>query len=438
MTEQCCIPDDIVRCSLRDILDKKTAARVHCSNPRCLQSGLVHQGCFYKWEDMLVSYLLQQEERDVDAKVLERLLWTREMWELPLPRQLIQCKCGEGELKGLVENDEMNERNDFPDNENPRSVTLQELGGGDGDDHDEVKILKGNNKVLPVENNTDEGRWEVVTRCKVKKKSPVKNTAKKQQRKSSTKKPIVRSYKLPEAGPDPDPGKKPNITSTKSGNPEGRRDSSGLIHCCSCKTVHSSLPDFIKHCKSSQHNNQMLGDFNNNENIEEDVLEVKREVNNLKKGLIEVMKQGLEKDITSTIEMEQFKERCETELKKGSSVLALLIEKFQAMEDNIVMMQDSIVKMEEKITSLSALVKSNEEEIDSHSHFIHGNGLTKCTENTEIEKKRKGLSHVDEEVFEDYIDENRESIRLSEINAKLAVLALLLTGVFYLIAFGLM
>ena len=65
----CFSTSDIVRCNLRDILDKKTAARVHCSNPRCLQSGLVHQGCFYKWEDMLVKYLLQHEENDVDAKV---------------------------------------------------------------------------------------------------------------------------------------------------------------------------------------------------------------------------------------------------------------------------------------------------------------------------------------------------------------------------------
>merc|ERR1712002_1449228 len=168
--------------------------------------------------------------------------------------------------------------------ENPRSVTHQELGGGDGNDDDEVKILKGNINVLPLENISDEGRWEVVNRRKVKKKSPVKNIAKKQQRKSLTKKPNVRAYRLPEAGPDPDPTKKPNLTSTKSGNPEGRRDSSGLIHCCSCKTVHSSLPDFIKHCKSSLHNNQVLGDFNNNDNKEEDVLEVKRDVNNLKKG----------------------------------------------------------------------------------------------------------------------------------------------------------
>ena len=47
-------------------------------------------------------------------------------------------------------------------------------------------------------------------------------------------------------------------TVTKSGKPEGKRDSTGLIHCISCKTVHLSLPDFIQHCKSSQHSSQVL------------------------------------------------------------------------------------------------------------------------------------------------------------------------------------
>merc|ERR1711909_179653 len=165
----------------------------------------------------------------------------------------------------------------------------------------------------------------------------------------------------------------------------------------------------------------------NNDNKDEDILEVRKEVNNLKKGLIEIMRQGLEKDITATMEIDQFKERCETELKKGSSVLALLIEKYHAMEDNI-------VKMEEEITSLSALAKSIKEEIDSC--FIHGNELAKCTANTELEMKSQ--VEVDEEVFEDKLDENRDSIRLTKIIVKFAVLALVLTGVSYLIKFGLM
>merc|ERR1719233_2693008 len=119
-------------------------------------------------------------------------------------------------------------------------------------------------------------------------------------------------------------------------------------------------------------------------------MEVKREVNNLKKGLIEVMKQGLEKDITATMEME------------------------------------------EKITSMSALIKNNKEEIDSC--FSHGSESAKYNANTKIKMKRK----VDEGVFEGNIDEKRDSRKLTEINVKLAVLSLLLTGVFYFVAFDFM
>ena len=111
------------------------------------------------------------------------------MWELPLPRQLTQCKCGEGELKGLIENDDIEESEAFKNNENPGVVILQESGGGDGDDRDEIKVLKGNIHDHSVENNHDDGRWEVVNRSKVKNNSPMlKNTSKKQ-RKSGNKKP---------------------------------------------------------------------------------------------------------------------------------------------------------------------------------------------------------------------------------------------------------
>ena len=336
------------------------------------------------------------------------------MWELPLPRQLTQCKCGEGELKGLIENDDIEESEAFKNNENPGVVILQESGGGAGDDRDEIKVLKDNIHDHSVENNHDDGRWEVVNRSKVKNNSPMlKNTSKKQ-RKSTNKKPTLNDSKLPKAGPDPDPSKKTRM-STKSGNPEGRRDSSGLIHCCSCKSVHSSLPDFIKHCKSSQHNNQVVGDFNNNE---EDLLEVKREVNSLKKGLIEVMKKGLEKDITSTLEMEQFKEGFERELKKGSATMALLIEKLQAMEDNI-------VKIDEKLSSLNSAVKTNEEEIDSC--FNYGHELAERFANTDKEIMRERQAKDEKN------NENKSSFLLI-INI-LAVF-LLLTGVSLIIGFG--
>ena len=101
-----------------------------------------------------------------------------------------------------------------------------------------------------------------------------------------------------------------------------------------------------------------MGDLNTNE---EDFLEVKREVNNIKKGLIAVMKKGLEKDKISTMEMEQLKQGCEREL---ALALALMIEKLQTMEDKI-------VKIDEKVSLLSAEVKRNKEDIDSCSNYGH-------------------------------------------------------------------
>ena len=146
--------------------------------------------------------------------------------------------------------------------------------------------------------------------------SEIKTSEKKQRR---IKQSIVKKTgsQHPKSGPDP---------------PEGRRDSSGLIHCCSCKTVHSNLPDFIQHCKTGQHSKQVVGDVNNNAS-QEDIVDLRREVDHLKKGLVEIMKQGLERDTLDIIDFDQFKESYRDELKKNSATLALLIEKFQKLEE---------------------------------------------------------------------------------------------------------
>ena len=52
-----------MQCSIPDILDTATAVQVFCSNPFCWQSGLVHPGCFYKWEDRVVRFLVGDERR---------------------------------------------------------------------------------------------------------------------------------------------------------------------------------------------------------------------------------------------------------------------------------------------------------------------------------------------------------------------------------------
>ena len=188
----------------------------------------------------------------------------------------------------------------------------------------------------------------------------------------------------PKSGPDP---------------PEGRRDSSGLIHCCSCKTVHFNLPDFIQHCKTGQHSKQVLGDVNNN-GSEEDIVDLRRQVDHLKKGLVVViMKQGLETDMLATTD---FKESCKYELKKNSATLALLIEKFQGLEEKF-------LKVDDDLAALSLLVENNEKDIDSWYDCCQDltqsmTGLTK-----EFKSVKKN-SLVAQDLFEVKINEIVESV----------------------------
>ena len=118
-------PLDIVQCSFPDILDTNSAVQVFCSNPFCWQSGLLHSSCFYKWEDKVVRYLVSEERNNINIdrkvgtalaifaclliyyvfKVMDSLLWTKVMWALPLPANLTACKCGEGAIKRLFEDE---------------------------------------------------------------------------------------------------------------------------------------------------------------------------------------------------------------------------------------------------------------------------------------------------------------------------------------------
>ena len=101
--------------------------------------------------------------------------------------------------------------------------------------------------------------------------------------------------------------------------------------------------------------------MNNNDDSserEDEILYLRREVNHLKKGLVEVMKQGLEKDISVTFEFEQFKEKCNTELNQKDAILAILIEKFQGLEEQF-------LEVEEKMSSVNSLMKNNESDIET-------------------------------------------------------------------------
>ena len=276
-------------------------------------------------------------------QVMNSLLWPKHMWDLPLPSNLTACKCGEGSLKRMFEEEEL--ENDEV-SKGGRSPAMSNYSGLKEECQDEAKSDK----------DSVEGNWEVVSRTKQKKSSnaiEIKTAEKKQRRsKQTTKKQTGTQH--PKAGPDP---QRDTQTAYMAGQAEGRRDSSGLIHCCSCKTVHFNLPDFIQHCKTGQHSKQVLGDVNNNSS-EEDIVDLRRQVDHLKKGLVEIMKQGLEKDMLATTDFDQLKESCKNEFKKNSATLALLIEKFQGLEDKFLKVDDDFV-------ALSLMVENNEKEIDS-------------------------------------------------------------------------
>jgi len=356
----CCIPQDVVECVLPDILDTKFSVRVFCSNPVCWQSGVVHQGCFYKWEERVVRYLVTQEMNLVDSALMDSLLWTKEMWGLPLPASLTQCRCGEGELRVVEDKEDIKDGNEVSEDSPVVVVNESTETGCDGGIED-TSELNDNREEIPSDgkNPDDSGSWKVVSRAKVRGKAHninvSKNAVRSQKRRVSEAPKKQRVSPPPVAGPDP---VKRIQTVGMSGQAEGRRDSSGLIHCCSCKTVHTSLPDFIKHCKSIQHNKLVLGDAVYKGDTREEVSELQREVDHIKKCLVEVMKQGLEKDITASTKFDELKELCEEELNKKDAVLALLCEKFMALEEKL-------ARVEENVSKFSKTLESNEEELDS-------------------------------------------------------------------------
>jgi len=378
----CCIPNDIVECGLPDILDTATAVQVFCSNPFCWQSGLVHPCCFNKWEDRVVRFLLGDQRRgSTDQKVINSLLWTKQMWDLPIPSNLTSCKCGEGILKRMFVDEEV----DTDEVSKGPAITMSNYSGLKEECQDSDSV---------------EGNWEVVSRIKQKKScntAQMKTAVKKLRRSKQTTKKLT-GTQHPKEGPDP---QRDAQTAYLAGQAEGRRDSSGLIHCYSCKTVHINLTDFIKHCKSVQHSRQVLGDVNNN-GSEEDIVDLRRQVDQIKKGLVEIMKHRLEKDMLTIKDSEQFKESCKYELKKNSATLALIIEKFQGLEEKF-------LKVVDDLAALNLLVENNERDIDGCYDCCQDltQSITGLSKEFKSFKKTSLIAH---DLFEVKINESVESV----------------------------
>merc|ERR1719186_499204 len=176
----------------------------------------------------------------------------------------------------------------------------------------------------------EDDNWEIVSRLKSRKR--ISNTEKRTKNKSPPKK----KHPAPthKAGPNPQLGESAYVPPLHSSSQaEGKRDSSGLINCCSCQTVHASLPDFIQHCKTAQHcklqdrsatdglgkdiNNNVEEDNDIGREVVENANDIGREVAQMKRCLMELMKQRLEKDRLSAEKFEELRESFDSELRKS-------------------------------------------------------------------------------------------------------------------------
>ena len=217
----------------------------------------------------------------------------------------------------------------------------------------------------------DDDNWEIVSRLKSKKR--ISNAEKRTKNKSPPKK----KHPAPthKAGPNPQLEESAYVPPLQpSSQAEGKRDSSGLINCCSCQTVHASLPDFIQHCKTVQHcklqdrsasdgagkdiNNNVEEDNDIGREVVENDNDIVMEVYQLKRCLLELMKQRLDQDSLEAEKFEELRKSYDYELKKSRGTLNLLIEKFEKMGKKV-------FEFEEKLSSFHFKVENNEKDLES-------------------------------------------------------------------------
>jgi len=380
MAPLCSVPQ-AVSCPFPEILDSSTAVQVLCSNPLCWHSGLVHPGCYYRWENKVVSFLTSSggrgESTSVDSWV-NSSLWTSQMWDHPLPGSFTACKCGLGSLKRICVLKESD----------TGEASLESSGSFEAEVNNDCDTrgfkVKMNDDIYTGKRSSEE-KWEFVSRSRVKKcvekhlntfpTQPKKDSKLKMKiaNKESGKRAVKKkaSSSNPTTQPTaadapsktgPDPVLSETVLNNKSA--EGKRDSSGLIHCCSCHTVHVSLPHFIQHCKTDQHGRSQMKagveDFEVVEvnNISEGFNDLKREVQQLNKCLLELMKKRLDQDKVDDDRFEELRDDLEDELNRYNCSLSILAVKVQEMEEEI-------CEMKKKLSICSCTGDNNEKDLDS-------------------------------------------------------------------------
>ena len=284
------------------------------------------------------------------------------MWDLPLPSNLTVCKCGEGSLKRKFEDDELQVSKEVK--ASLLDVIVKPASSGDV----KPRELKGECiDEIPSPNESLEDNWEKVTRSKSKKKNKVSemNTMKKEKLCPFLSFPKPQSLApSPKRGPDSSLSETTYAPQLRPRAPaEGKRDNSGLIHCCSCQTVHPSLPDFIQHCRTRQHcklqEKSATGGVEKDENnVDDDDFDIRREMEQIKGCLLELMKQGLEQDRLAAEKNDEMRESFKFELKRNSGALSMLVEKLKEIDAKV-------LEIDGNISSCSLKVENNERDLDS-------------------------------------------------------------------------
>jgi len=386
MAPLCSVPQ-AVSCPFPEILDSSTAVQVLCSNPLCWHSGLVHPGCYYRWENKVVSFLTSSggrgESTSVDSWVNSSLL-TSQMWDHPLPSSFTACKCGMGSLNRIC----VSKESDKGEASLESSGSFEAEVNNDGDTSG-VKV-KINDDIYNGKESSEE-KWEFVSRSRVKKCADKHLNSSRTQPKKDSKLKIEIANKesgnrtvkkkanstnrtihptaadtASNTGPDPvlsDTVHGSYLHQMISKSAEGKRDSSGLIHCCSCHTVHVSLPHFIQHCKTDQHSRSQIkagvenfevADVNNDEGFND----LKREMQQLRKCLLELMKKSIDHDTVDDDRFEELRDDFEDELNRHDGALSVLAVKVQEMEEEI-------CEMKKKLSICSCTSDNNEKDLDS-------------------------------------------------------------------------
>jgi len=192
-----------------------------------------------------------------DMVYVKSILWTREMWNLPIPESMTKCNCGSGVLQRKVIED--------IDSNKTEIVEVDTLLSG------RVKTFE----------NCDMN-WKTVTHSRRssrrKSNSSVNDSCNKSRKGRSIKLSVGESKVVVHE------------------SVEEKKKNNRLFRCLTCMTEHPNVLAFNEHCGSVQHKDAS----NSSEKLSRDVEALKRDI-------VQILKQDLDRDLKVVQTLEHFK-----------------------------------------------------------------------------------------------------------------------------------